>query len=39
MALRVMLEQRWTAIRPARLHLDLNAHERVSLYAPLAGMR
>jgi hypothetical protein len=40
LALRVLLEQHWGAIRrPARFYLDLTAPERVSLYALLAGMR
>jgi hypothetical protein len=40
LAARVLLERHWTAIRrPARFHLDDAAPERVSLYAPLAGLR
>lgn len=40
LALRVLIEQRWTAIRrPARFHLELADPDRVSLYAPLRGIR
>ncbi len=39
LALRVLLEQRWTASRTPHRHLDLTVPERVSLYAPLAGIR
>jgi hypothetical protein len=40
LALRVILDQRWEAIRrPARFHFDLTSPERVPLYTSLVGIR